>query len=166
MSPRRKIAMVDDHFPIVLLDMGSSGRTEDEFRKFFETSRAIRQRATREKTRYVSIVMTEALLDARERKLIAEYSNSLPAEHMAGYIGCVLIIPNGVLRGIITALTWVIPRLPPLAGVRTAEEAVQTATDMLKKSQIRYTDDQARGAAMWLRARSAGEVPGAKTSEH
>jgi hypothetical protein len=158
-SPQPTIAMADDHFPFVLLDMGRSGRTDEDFERFFATSKVIRERAKREKTRYVMIAMSQALLDARERKLVADYARTLPPEHTAGYVGCVLILPNGVMRGIITALTWLIPRLPPLAAVRAPDEAVRAAADLLRKHDIAYSPEQAAGAAKWLHARVAAAVP-------
>jgi hypothetical protein len=147
------------HFPLVLLDLGGTGRTPDDLRGVFASFRAVNDRATTERRRWALIAVTDTPPNAIERKVISDESNKFsPAEH-ALTVAAVLVIPNGIIRSVITALSWMIPKMAPLASAPTTSAAVDLAVDRLRAIGLDCAPGNVDQAKRWfLRNESAPKL--------
>jgi hypothetical protein len=144
------VQLEDAHFPLVLLDMGQAERTQVEVRAIFDDFRAIRQRCVAERVRWILIATTEAMPNAVERKILVDESNKLTRPEHELCVGCIAVVPNGFLRGLITVLGWMVPNVSPVAGAPTTDAAIEMAVDRLRDAGIVVPEEQAAGAAEWF----------------
>jgi hypothetical protein len=149
------IALEATHFPLVLLDLGGAERTPGELREVFARFRDVNGRATAEGTRWALVAVTDTPPNAIERKIISEESSKFsPAEH-ALTLAAVLVIPNGVIRAVVTALTWMIPKMAPLSSAATTSAAVDLAVERLRAIGIDCPAVLTERAKQWfLRSQS------------
>jgi hypothetical protein len=149
------ITVLADHFPFVLLDMCDSPRAEEDFRGLFVAFEEIAQRAEREGIRYVILAMTRDTMTAGERRLLASHANRLSRKTMSLCIAGIGIFPrsSALLRGVLTAISWLIPGIPPLLPVASVEEGADLAQSLLRKHDVPYETDDAAFSARWLRER-------------
>jgi hypothetical protein len=147
------------HFPLVLLDLGGEGRTPDDLRGVFAGFRDVNGRAAAERRRWALIAVTDTPPNAVERKVISDESNAFsPAEH-ALTVAAVLVIPNSIIRTMITALGWMIPKMAPLASAPTTSAAVDLAVDRLRAVGLDCTAGDVDQAKRWfLRNESAPKL--------
>jgi hypothetical protein len=147
------ITVVDDHFPIALLDMGRSPRTEDDFETLFSAFDAIAQRAQREETRYLILATTEDTMTAGERLMLATHANRLSRRTMGLCIAGVCVLPRqtALLRGVLIALSWLIPVVPPLSAVPSVEEGMEQVQSLLRKHKVRCSIESLAACARWMR---------------
>jgi hypothetical protein len=153
------IAVLVDYFPLVLLDMGRAPRTAADFEHMFEAFAHVNRKATETETRYAVVAITTDTLSAGERRLLAEYVNRFPARDHALCAVAVPVVPSSILRGVVTALCWLIPRLHTVSPCATCQEAVQIAASRLRMLQIVLGDDAPRLATSWLLARQSNKFP-------
>jgi hypothetical protein len=142
-----------DCYPFVLLHLGAAPRSADALRLAFGEIHEINVRAQRTGTRHVIIAMAHDYPNAGERKLIAECSNGLAPWEIALCVMSVVVIPNGLMRGALTALSWLIPNMAPLDSAATSDRAIELAGRHLRKHGIAYDRGDADAAARWLRDR-------------
>jgi hypothetical protein len=147
------------HFPLVLLDLGGDGRTPDDLRGVFASFREVNGRAAAERKRWALIAVTDTPPNAVERKVISDESNKFsPAEH-ALTVAAVLVIPNGIIRSVITALGWMIPKMAPLASAPTTSAAVDLAVERLRAIGLDCQPRDVDQAKRWfLRNESAPKL--------
>jgi hypothetical protein len=145
------IATEADYYPLVLLDMGDTGRSEDDFDRMFEAFGRVNQRAAAKGTRHVLVAVTRNLLTASERRMVAERANRFPRTDFDLWLGVVLVIQNPAVRGVVTALSWMIPGIPPMTTAATTELAVPLAVAHLQKNGIAYPDAYAERVREWFR---------------
>jgi hypothetical protein len=145
------IAVSSEHYPFVLLDIGRGPRPEEAYRRAFEAIHEINVRARPAGTRHVMIAAGRNHPDARERKILAELSNGLAPWETALCVVSVVVIPNPLMRGALTALRWLIPRMAPVDGAATSDRAVELAEEYLRKHEIPFRADSPAAAAKWLR---------------
>jgi hypothetical protein len=138
------------HFPMVLLDLGDSDREPDEFRGAFAHFHEVNRRSRAEAKRWVLIAVTDSPPNAVERKIIAEESNKFSREDQKLCAASVLVIPNGIIRSLVTALGWMIPNMAPLAPAPTTAAAVDVAVERLRAIGIEYPKDEAHYAKRWF----------------
>jgi len=136
---------------LVLLDMGRPERTMDDVRGMFDGFLAARQRAKAESVRWILVATSAEVPTALERRVLVEEGNKLSPEEHALCAACVLVIPNGFIRGVIAALFWMIPHVSPLVAAPTTDAAVETAVDRLRSIGIACPADRAARAAGWFR---------------
>jgi hypothetical protein len=138
------------HFPLVLLDLGGPGRTPDDLRGVFAGFREVNGRASVERKRWALIAVTDTPPNAIERKIISDESNKFsPAEH-ALTVTAVLVIPNGIIRSVITALGWMIPKMAPLSSAATTGAAVDVAVERLRAIGLDCKREDVDQAKRWF----------------
>jgi hypothetical protein len=147
------------YFPLVLLDLGDSDRTPDEFRDAFGQFHEVNRRARADGRRWVLVAATESPPGAIERKVIAEESNKFTREDQKLCAASVLVIPNGIIRSLVTALGWMIPNMSPLAPAPTTDAAVDVAIERLRAIGIDCPKEEGYGAKRWFqRSESISKV--------
>jgi hypothetical protein len=144
-----------EYYPFVLLDLGGTDRDEADLRRMFDVLHEANVRGARDKTKHVLVGTARAAPSARERQLIAAYSNKVPIEERACFLGCVAVVPNALLRGVATALGWLVPGLPPMKYVETTAAAIPAAVELLRKHGEAYREADAQLAARWFTRASA-----------
>jgi hypothetical protein len=145
------ISLEAKHFPLVLLDLGGSERTPDELRGVFAGFREVNKRATAEGKRWVLVAVTDSPPNALERKIISEESGKYSAADHALTLAAVLVIPNSVIRAVVTALTWMMPKMAPLASAATTSAAVDVAVERLRGIGIDCPAELSEPAKQWFR---------------
>jgi hypothetical protein len=156
------IATAADCYPLVLLDMGDVGRSEDDFDRMFDTFRRVNERAAAGRTRHVLVAITRNLPTASERRMLVQGANRFPRSDFERWLGLVLVIQNQAVRGVVTALSWMIPGIPPMLTAPTTELAVPLAVAHLRKNGIAYPAAQADHVLEWFRRQR--ELPAAAAS--
>jgi hypothetical protein len=144
------IAVCLDYCPFVLLDLGDANRTEADFHAMFASLRESHARARKANTRHVLVGVAPVTPNARERKVIATGSNQVSAADRALFVSSVVVVPNPIIRGAVTALGWLVPGLPPFECVATAAHAVPAAAALLRKHGIPFREEDVPRAAVWL----------------
>jgi hypothetical protein len=145
------IAIEAEFYPLVLLDLGRVGRTPEDFRRMFATFRVVNQRAIQERSRYVLIARTQEAPTAGERKIIVDEANRFSTDEYKLVSSLVLVIQNSIVRGVVTALGWMIPNIPPLEAARTTDAAVQSGVSHLRGLGVHYPAELAEKASQWFR---------------
>jgi hypothetical protein len=144
------IAVCLDYFPFVLLDLGDANRTEADFHAMFASLRESHARARKDATRHVLIGVAPLAPNARERKVIAMGSNQVPVADRTLFVSSVVVVPNALFRGAMTAIGWLVPGLPPFECVETAAQAVPAAAALLRKHGIPFRGEDMARAAVWF----------------
>jgi hypothetical protein len=80
----------------------------------------------------------------RQRQLIAARAREHEPMSRAWVIGSVTVVPNALLRGIVTAITWLAPPVYPLSVRATMEEALDIAFERLTARGIPITPELRR----------------------
>jgi hypothetical protein len=145
------IAVDPAYFPLLLLDMGHAGRTAGDFDRMFEAFRAANQRARAEGKRYVLVAVTRDVPNPGERKMIVDRSNQFTADDHKLVGGVVLVIQNSIIRGAVTVLGWMIPRMGRFEAVSTTDEAVDLAAASVRKLGMDCPNVLADRAKLWFR---------------
>jgi hypothetical protein len=144
------ISVCLDYCPFVLLDLGGTDRNDADFHAMFASLRESHARARRDKTRHILVGIAPTTPSARERKIIAAGSNEVPAADRALFVSSVLVVQNPIIRGVITAIGWLVPGLPPFECVESAADAVPAAAAILRKHRIPFGEQDVLRAAVWL----------------
>jgi hypothetical protein len=144
------ISVCLDFYPFVLLDFGGTDRTEEDIDAMFASMRESHARARKASTRHVLIGVAGAIPNARERKLIATAANRVPVADRALFVSSVIVVPSPIIRGVITALGWLVPGLPPFECVPSAAAAIPTAAAILRKHGIPFREELVARATVWL----------------
>jgi hypothetical protein len=146
------ITVLSDHFPIALIDMGRTPRTEEDIQSLFSSFERIAKRAAVQRTRYVIMATTQDSMTAAERLMLATHANRLSKEQMALCIAAVCVLPrqNAILRGVLIALSWLIPVVPPLNAVATVEEGITAMKGLLRKHNIVVAPEKIAACEKWM----------------
>jgi hypothetical protein len=157
------ITVLWEHFPIALIDMGRSPRTDEDFLTLFSAFDRVARRAASEKTRYIILATTQDTMSAQERLMLATHANRISRETMSLCIAGVCILPRqtALLRGVLIALSWLIPVVPPLTPVRTVEEGIDVMQSLLRKHKLAVPPERVDACAKWMleHAGRPGVVP-------
>jgi hypothetical protein len=146
------ITVLSDHFPIALIDMGRSPRTAEDFVTLFSAFDGIAKRAASMRTRYIILATTQDTMSASERMMLATHANRLSRETMSLCIAGVCVLPkqNAVMRGVLIAISWVIPVVPPLTPVSTVEDGIDAVKALLRKHNIFVSADKVTACEQWM----------------
>ncbi len=122
--------------------------TEDLVRQYFAQADT-RLIARARKGRLGFILITDATTadqpSPKARTLIADLTNAQPEDAMALSIGSFLVVDNAIIRGVVTALRWVLPRMRDVESVQTMEQALTRSLALLDGRKIpRPADCDAR----------------------
>jgi hypothetical protein len=144
------ISVCLDYCPFVLLDLGAADRTDADFHAMFASLRESHVRARRDKTRHILVGVAPTTPNARERKIIAAGSNQVPPADRALFVSSVLVVQNPIIRGVITAIGWLVPGLPPFECVESPAHAVPAAAAILRNHRIPFREEDMRRASVWF----------------
>jgi hypothetical protein len=146
------ITVQSDHFPIALIDMGRSPRTDEDFATFFTQIDLVSKRATAHRTRYVIVATTQDTMSARERRMLSTHANRVSKDTMRLCIAAICVLPrqNALLRGVLVALSWLIPIVPPLTPVATVEEGIEVLKSLLRKHHFAVAPEKVAACQRWM----------------
>jgi hypothetical protein len=108
------------------------------------------------------VAITRNLLNASERRMVVERSNRFPRSDFARWAGVVLVIQNQAVRGLVTALSWMIPGIPPMLTAPTTDLAVLLAVAHLQRNGVAYPAEHVDRVLEWFRRQR--ELPAAVAS--
>jgi hypothetical protein len=149
------IAVDATAFPLVLLDLGHAGRTAEDFDRMYDAFRRANEIARKEGKRYVLVAVTRDVPSAAERKMLTDRANEFTADDHKLVGGVVLVIHNTVMRGVITVLGWMMPRMMRPEAVSTTDEGVEVGVQCLRKFGMDYSKERADRAKQWFRRNDA-----------
>jgi hypothetical protein len=146
------ITVHSDHFPIALIDMGRSPRTDQEFATLFTHFDLIAKRASAQRTRYFIMATTQDTMSAQERLMLATHANRVSKEQMSLCVAAVCVLPrqNALLRGVLIAFSWLIPTVPPLTPVSTVEEGIEVLKSLLRKHHFAVAPEKVAACQQWM----------------
>jgi hypothetical protein len=145
------IAFSMDEYPLVLFDMGGADRTATEIRDAFAGFRNVNNRARGTNSRYVIIAMTRLTPTAQERRVIAEEANRFSPADRALCACAVIIVQNGLVRGVMTALGWMMPSFRSIIELAPSTgRAVELAASRLQALGTPMSEEQIRRAQKWF----------------
>ena len=69
--------------------------------------------------------------NARQRKIVAETEKRHAALHAQHHAGAALVVPNRLVRGVVTAIFWLVPPVYPTTMVDSRAEGIRWAAGQL-----------------------------------
>jgi hypothetical protein len=107
--------------------------TEDLVRKYFAEHATLLDRARRKEQRIVLVTDTFATQrpSAKARKLIADLTSAQPDDISKLTLGSFIVIESVLIRGAVTALRWILPRLAESESVDSIGAAFERAAALL-----------------------------------
>lgn len=148
----RQITVETSFYPFVLLSFRAP--TDADYRGLFDTMTQLSRKALRENTKHVCIIVSGSNISPGTRKLIASLVERFPEELMSPFAGSYVIMDNTLLRGLLTALRWLSPRLANLETPATLEEAITAGAARLRELHVEVPNTEILGARNWLRTES------------
>lgn len=73
---------------------------------------------------------------ATQRRMFAEHQVTVESVDRAHNAGAAIVIPNAMVRGVVTAVYWIKPPVYPYQFVRTHEEALAWVADALARRGV------------------------------
>jgi hypothetical protein len=106
--------------------------------QYYEWNEAVLERARRERTKFVLVTDTfgAARPSPAARKRIAERFARMPRDVGEITIASYIIIENALLRGVVTALAWMDPRLEGSVTVASVPLAIEGAIKSLTAAGV------------------------------
>ncbi len=131
------IVVDTQHWPVVFATWFGDP-TEAAVTRYFEVHDTLFVRARKERKPFV--LVTDAAHAHRPspkvRKLIADKTNAQPSDAAELTLGSIIVVENTLIRGVVTALTWILPRLKDSQTVGSIEDAVDVALRMLDDRRL------------------------------
>ncbi len=150
----RQITVETRFYPFVLMSFRGDP-TESEYRALFDSLAQISRKALRESTKHVCITVSSCNISPQNRKLVASLTEKHPEELMGPVIGSYVIVDSTILRGLLTALRWLSPKLAKLETPGSPDEAMTAALACLRKHRVDVFSAEVMGARNWLKTESA-----------
>lgn len=144
------ITMTADFYPLVLTSYVGSTHSESDHRAQFEQMGVLARRAMKEGTHHVAVALGGASMTAAERKFVGQLVDEFPPEYLARTAASYVVVSNPVVRGIITALRWVQPKLSHIEAVSSIDEAMTAAVASARKHRLPLEATAISGARRWL----------------
>jgi hypothetical protein len=144
------IALNDEHYPFVLMSFRVGECSADDYRALFERFRSIATRAIRNDTCHVTISVSTGGLSPKDRKLVGELTNGVPRAELDRTLGAFVVDQRAAVRGIITALRWISPKMPNLRAVSSVEHALDAALACLASRAITVDPRLRERSRAWL----------------
>lgn len=156
------ITINTDHYPFVLASYRGDHYSEATLGAMFAQMTDIARKSIRDGTFHVAVTLGGANMNAAQRKIVSDLLAAYPAEYMERTTGSFVIVPSAVVRGAMTALRWIAPKLVMVESVATVEEAMRAGTARLRERGIAVDEQTIIGARRWLAAQArlnAGTSP-------
>jgi hypothetical protein len=137
----RRIHVDTESFPIVVVTFHDGWSEHDLMWMFGEFERILR-----DDKRYAVIIDTTRAHNApsvRERKLITDWENVITGAIERCNVGTAVVFKSALIRGSLTALSWLVCRKRPLVYVPTYREAGIFCMERLREAQLSLSE-QAR----------------------
>lgn len=112
----------------------ANGDNEEELRACL----AIREQWAEKNTeRFAWVIDLQALRggSARQRQLLAAHLEKLREYNRKYNVGCALVVPNPIVRGLVTAVFWISPPTFPTRFFATWEEGKAWARQQLRNAK-------------------------------
>lgn len=125
------------HWPIVFATWFDEP-TERLVRTYFDNHARLLERARANREPFVLVTDTFATRQpsAKARKLIADLTNAQPEYATSLLVGSVIVLESAILRGVVTALGWILPRMADSESIATIGAAVERALALLDRNGI------------------------------
>lgn len=107
---------------------------------YFVEQRRLADQAMREDTWLTVIAKIGDAPDAAGRKLIAQATQAMPAVLRARTLRSFCIVENGIQRGVVTAVTWLVKDLADLQPVANEREAIEGARAILATRGVAFPE--------------------------
>lgn len=133
-SPSRRLQFDTRSHPIVYISF-LAGWSEADLRWMF----AEFDKLFRSPQRYVLIVDTTGASNApsaSERKAITDWDNANTANVERCSVGCAVVFTSAIIRGSLTALSWIARRSNPITYVPTTDEAARWCLERLRETGV------------------------------
>jgi hypothetical protein len=141
----------DTHYPIVLTTIDLNP-TAQEIEAFFARSRGIADRAIREGSYYVSIMVAAGAFSPLQRAKLAEEVKKTSDEQVRRSLNTFLVVESAVMRGALMAMKWIAAeKIGTVTPVASWGEGLELAITTLRDKGIRLPPSVAR-----LRMRRVG----------
>jgi hypothetical protein len=150
----RQITVETRFYPFVLMSFRGDP-TESEYRALFDSLAQVSRKALRESTKHVCITVSSSTISPQARKLVASLTEKFPEELMGPVIGSCVVVDSTLLRGLLTALSWLSPRLAKLDTAASPDEAMNTALACLRTHRVDVLNAEVMGARNWLKTEAA-----------
>ncbi|APR87806.1 hypothetical protein A7982_13155 [Minicystis rosea] len=147
------IIVNQDYYPFVLQSYPLSSNTESDYRAMMDAMAKVAQRAIERDTYHVVLTLGGAEMSAAERKYVASLLETWPKHYMDRTVGSFVVVPNAIVRGVITALRWMAPKLVNVETVATIDDAVLAGKQALFRTKgIALEQPLLNAARRWLEA--------------
>jgi hypothetical protein len=125
------------HWPVIFATWFDEA-TENAVTRYFEAhdKLLVRARGAREKFILVTDAAHSKRPSAKVRKLIADKTNAHPADAVDLTLGSLIVVENALMRGVVTALTWILPRMKDSEVVGNITEAIDRSLAILDAKGI------------------------------
>ena len=133
------ISVESQWFPVIVTSW-SGPYTQRNVDTFFAEQRRLAERALREETWLAVIAKIGEAPDAAGRKLVADATQAMPAVLRARTARSFVIVENGLQRGVVTAVTWLIKDLADLEPVANEREAIAGARKLLAARGVSFPE--------------------------
>jgi hypothetical protein len=144
------IAICDEHYPFVLMSFRVGECSPADYRSLFDRFRSIATNAIKHDTYHVTISVSTGGLSATDRKLVGEMTNGVPRAELDRTIGAFVVDRRAAVRGMITALRWISPKMPNLRAVASVEHALDGALVSLADRAINVDPRLRDRSRAWL----------------
>ncbi|NLE47477.1 MAG: hypothetical protein GX614_03630 [Sandaracinaceae bacterium] len=123
-----------DTFPVVIMRVVGP-YTEEEL---YEFGRSLELVFSRKKKFAMIVEITEGaeLPDARRRQVVANWWKSIQDQQRLWNLGSAIVVPNGPLRGALTAIAWLFPSPTPNRYFATMDQAIDWVEELLRQADL------------------------------
>lgn len=130
----RGIEFSVDTFPVIVMRI--VGHYSEE--ELFEFGRSLDYVFERKKKYAMIVDITEGaeLPDARRRQVVANWWKTVQGHQRLWNLGTAIVVPNGPLRGALTAITWLFPSPTPNRYFGTMGEAIDWVEEILREADL------------------------------
>lgn len=133
-----KVVFDTRYFPIFIHEWHGTA-TMKIAEEHYPAREPVYERARREGAKLVIItdLSNASTPPATVRKLLGEKAQS--DANVDELIGYVILVPSAVMRGVVTALSWIIgENVKPIVYARSMEDALEKATKMAEHAGVTY----------------------------
>jgi len=144
------IVLESGFYPYVLISFRGKDFSEAEFTAHLDASAAVGRKAQEAGTRHAVITLGGADMRASKRKMVAELMEDFPKELMDLPVGSYVVVNSAVVRGIVTVLRWLSPRLSRIEAVESIDDAMVAASAAFRANGIVVEAATTSSARRWL----------------
>lgn len=123
-----------DTFPVIVMRIVGPYSEED----LYEYGRSLEYVFARKKKYAMIVEITDRaeLPDARRRQIVANWWKSVQHHQRLWNLGAAIVVPNGPLRGALTAITWLFSSPTPNRYFATMAEAIDWIEELLREADL------------------------------